>query len=130
MQIPIELSFRGMESSPAIAAEVRERAAKLERFFPRITSCRVIVEAAHHRHVKGTVYHVRVDITVPGREIVAEREPEPQRFQEDVYVAIRDAFDEARRELQDYARVRRGEVKAHAPREPADVGRANKRSPP
>jgi ribosome-associated translation inhibitor RaiA len=130
MQIPIEVSFRGMESSVSIADEVRDRAAKLERFYPRMTSCRVIVEAAHHRHVKGTVYHVRVDITVPGREIVAEREPEPQRFHEDVYLAIRDAFDEARRELQDYARVQRGEVKAHAPRAGEEIPRANKRSPP
>jgi cold shock CspA family protein len=59
------------------------------------------------------VYHVRVRVTVPGAELVAHDEPPPQRFHEDVYIAIRDAFDRVRRELEEQARERRQEVKSH-----------------
>jgi ribosomal subunit interface protein len=93
---------------------VRERAARLDRYYPRIMSCRVIVEASHRRsRTAGTVYHVRVHVTVPGGELVAHGEPPLQRFHEDVYIAIRDAFDQVRRELEDYSRRQRGDVKRH-----------------
>lgn len=124
-----------MPPSDAIEANIREKAAKLDLFYDRIMSCRVVVEAPHRHHHKGKLYHVRVDITVPGGELVIRREPrrlaEPAlRYQkvtggeqvenhdlskyaahEDIYLAIRDAFDAARRKLQDYARRRRGAVK-------------------
>ncbi|WP_370040798.1 HPF/RaiA family ribosome-associated protein [Sinorhizobium fredii] len=63
-----------MEPSASVEAAVRERIARLERFHKRITSCNVIVEAPHRHGRKGSIYHVRVDITVPGREIVVGRE--------------------------------------------------------
>lgn len=117
MVIPLEVTFRNMARSDAIEAAVRERAAKLDRFHSRIMSCHVIVEELHRRsRTAGTVYHVRVDVTVPGRELVAHKEPAPQRFQEDVYIAIRDAFDQMGRELEDYARRQRGDVKSHEER--------------
>ena len=65
MQIPLQLSFRGMEPSAAVELKVRERVAKLERFSDRITSCRVVVESPHRRHHQGKLFHVRVDLTVP-----------------------------------------------------------------
>jgi len=123
MVIPVEVCFRNMHPSEAIEAVVRERAAKLDRFHPHIVSCRVVIEAAYHRHAKGAVFHVRVDVAVPRHEIVTESEPPPQHFHDDVYVAVRDAFDEARRALQDDARRRRGDVKSHAPRPLARVTR-------
>jgi ribosomal subunit interface protein len=114
MMIPLELTFRNMGHSDAIEAAVRERAAKLERYYPRIISCRVIVEELHRReNAPGISYHVRVDVRVPGGEFVGDKEPPPQRFHEDVYVALRDAFDGVRRELEDHARRQRGEVKTH-----------------
>ncbi|KYF80022.1 hypothetical protein BE11_41520 [Sorangium cellulosum] len=114
MIIPAEVTFRNLERSDAIEAAVGERVAKLDRFYPRIMSCRVIVEASHRRaRTAGIVYHVRVDLTVPGGELVGQYEPPPQRFHEDVYIAIREAFDQVRRELEDYARRQRGDVKAH-----------------
>ncbi len=115
MVLPVEIRFRNMRSSEAIEAAVREHAEKLDRFHPRITSCRVMVEASHRRHEKGVVFHVRVDLTVPGRELCAHAEPTPHHFHEDVYIAIREAFDEIRRELQDDLRRRRGYVKGHEP---------------
>ena len=113
MQIPVEISFRGVPRWDRAETEVRKHAAELERFFDRITSCRVLIEAPHLHQQKGQLYHVRIDLTVPGREIVVKRDPVEHREHEDLYVAIRDAFHAARRQLQDYVRERRGLVKAH-----------------
>ena len=113
MQVPVEITFRGVPRWDRAEDEVRKRATELERFYDRITSCRVLVEAPRLRQQKGQLYHVRIDITVPGREIVAKREPAPHGSHEDLYLAIRHAFRAARRQLQDYVRERRGFVKRH-----------------
>ncbi len=78
-------------------------------------ACRVVVEAPHKHHHRGNIYHVRIDITVPDEELVVSRDPGQQQTHDDVYVAIRDAFKAARRQLEDYARKRRGDVKSHEP---------------
>ena len=114
MQIPVQITFRGMDPSPAIEERVRERAAKLERYFDRITSCRVNVEAPHLHQHKGKLFHVRVDITVPGVELVVNRNPADNHAHEDVYVAIRDAFRAAERQLDDHAKKKKGRVKNHS----------------
>jgi ribosomal subunit interface protein len=113
MQQPVQITFRHMGSSDAIEARIRERAEELERFFDRIISCRVVVECQRPRHRQGNLFSVRVDLQAPGREIVVGRDPEAQHAHEDVYVAIRDSFDAARRLLEDYVREGRGEVKMH-----------------
>jgi ribosomal subunit interface protein len=115
-----------MPPSEAIEAHIIEKSDVLERFCDTITSCRVIVEAPHRRHRTGKLYHVRVDITVPGEELVVKREPALHAAHEDIYVAIRDAFDAARRELQNYTRRRRGQVKA---RKSAPMARVSKLFP-
>ena len=113
MQLPLQITFRNMESSPAIEAKIRERAAKLDQYWDRITSCRVVVETPHrHRH-RGKLYHVRIDLTVPNGELVVGRMPAQRHAHEDVYAAIRDAFNAARRRLEDYVRRQRGVVKTH-----------------
>jgi cold shock CspA family protein/ribosome-associated translation inhibitor RaiA len=99
--------------SEAVEAAIREKAAKLDEFCDDIMSCRVMVESPHqHRH-KGKLYHLRIDLTVPGDEIVIRRDPREDSTHEDVYVVIRDAFDAAKRQLEDYVRRRRGDVKTH-----------------
>lgn len=113
MKLPLQVTFRNMDRSDAVAAEVREKAAKLDEFFPHIMSCRVVVEALNRRHHKGNLYHVGIDITVPGHELVVSRTPRDDHSHEDVYVAVRDAFDAAKRQLEDYARKLRGDVKHH-----------------
>ncbi|HHO68640.1 MAG TPA: HPF/RaiA family ribosome-associated protein [Gammaproteobacteria bacterium] len=115
MKLPLEIVFRNLEPSEAIEARVRERAEKLERFHQDIMSCRVVIETDHKHHHKGNLYHVRIDLTVPGAELVANRQPYKNHAYEDVYVAIRDAFDAIRRQLEDYVRRRRGHVKHHEP---------------
>lgn len=108
MRLPLQLSVRNMSLSEAAEADIREKAARLDSFYDQVMGCRVIVEAPHRHHRKGVLYNVRIDMTVPGSELVIKREPH-----EDLYVAIRDAFDAARRQLEDFARRRRGDVKTH-----------------
>ncbi len=117
MQIPVQVTFRNMDSSAAVEANVREKAAKLERYFDRIVSCRVVVESPHRRHHKGKLYHVRIDLGVPGKEIVVNHSGPKNHAHEDVYVAVRDAFNAAARQLEDHARKVRGDVKSHQVRE-------------
>ncbi len=113
MKLPLQVVFRNMEPSSAVEAKIRERAEKLDVYCDDIMSCRVMVEARHRHHHQGNLYHVRVDLKVPDAELVASREPDEHHAHEDVYVAIRDAFDAVRRQLEDYVRRRRGQVKEH-----------------
>jgi ribosomal subunit interface protein len=113
MDIPLQISFRNMDRSETVEAKVRERAARLENYFNHISSCRVVIEAPERRQRKGKLYHVRIEIGVPGTELVANRHPKDKHAHEDVYVAVRDAFDAARRQLEDYARKLSGRVKTH-----------------
>jgi ribosomal subunit interface protein len=114
MQLPLQITFRHMESSDAVAARIRERTQDLEHFFDRIMSCRVVVECRHPRRHQGNLFRVRVDLKVPGNEIVVGRDPAAHHAHQDVYVAIRDAFDATRRLLEDYVRRGRGDAKLHA----------------
>lgn len=108
MKIPLQLTTRRVSLSETAVAAIRKKAAKLEALFDNLVSCRVMVEAPHRHKHQGLLYNVRIDLTMPGRELVVKREPH-----EDIYVAIRDAFDAARRQLLSFARRQRGDVKAH-----------------
>ena len=112
MQLPLQVSFRHMGHSEAIEAVVREKAAHLGRYADHIMSCRVVVGPAGKHHQYGNLYEVRIDLTVPGEEIAVTREPGGHTDYRDIRVAVRDAFDSARRRLEDYVRRRRGFVKA------------------
>jgi ribosomal subunit interface protein len=111
MQVPLEIRFDNMPPSPAVETAIRERAAKLERFADRIVSCHVTVKAPHKHHQQGNLFGVTVDLRIPGGEAVASRRPDADHAHEDLYVAIRDAFKAARRQLQDRVRKQRGDVK-------------------
>jgi ribosomal subunit interface protein len=113
MQKPLQITYRRIDPSDAIESDIRERVAKLEQFCDNIIGCKVVIEASHHRHHQGNLFHVRIDLTVPGRELVVSREPSQHHAHEDAYVTVRDAFDEMRRQLEDYLRTRRGKVKTH-----------------
>ncbi|HYR05579.1 MAG TPA: ribosome-associated translation inhibitor RaiA [Gallionella sp.] len=111
MQIPLQLTIRDMEHSAALETHIRGKVEKLEEFFKHITSCRVVIEVPHKHHNQGKQFNVRIDIGVPGSEIVVNRD-----HAEDVYVALRDAFDAAKRRLEDYAHKIRGDIKTHESR--------------
>ena len=132
MKLPPTMTFRGVEHSPALEAEIRTRIDKLETYYRSIMGCRVLVELTQRHHEAGNRYHVRIDLTVPGEEIVVTHEAslrrtarrihavkvprvaEPDPARKHLRVAVREAFDIARRRLQDYARRQRGAVKVSA----------------
>jgi cold shock CspA family protein/ribosome-associated translation inhibitor RaiA len=113
MQLPLQITFKGIGQSDAIEASIREHAAHLEQFHDRITSCHVVVEEPQHRHHKGNLFRLRINLTLPGHTIVVNRDPGLDHAREDMGVAIRDAFNAAGRQIEDYARRRRGDVKSH-----------------
>ncbi|MDZ4289502.1 MAG: HPF/RaiA family ribosome-associated protein [Prosthecobacter sp.] len=131
MDSPLEVTFRHMDHSPAVEARVRDEAASLKRFFSRLGGCRVVIEAPHQHRKHGGGYHVGIALSVPGNDIVVNHEPslhgavtqsetgapqkhqKPQPDHKDIYVSIRDAFSAARRQLQDHARILRGDTKSH-----------------
>jgi cold shock CspA family protein len=111
--IPTQITFRKMRPSAAVEAQLRERTDALERYFPSIMACRVTVESAHRHHRKGRLFQIGVRLTVPGHEIVTNRSPTEHHAHEDIAVAIHDAFDAARRQLEDHLRHVQGKIKEH-----------------
>jgi ribosome-associated translation inhibitor RaiA len=144
MILPLQITFRNMKPSEAVAARIRDEASKLDTFCDNIMGGRVVIELPHKHRRRGDHYNVRIVLTVPGEEIVVKHAPsleaslrridaekrskssESQAAHKDVYVVIRDAFREARRQLQDFARRARGQIKAH---EPMPAGRVSKLFP-
>jgi ribosomal subunit interface protein len=113
MQVPLEITFRGLQHSDAVESRIREKAAKLEQFCEKIISCRVAVEAEHHHQHQGNLYKVRIDLSVPQRQIVVSRDHHDKQSHEDLYVALRDAFSAATRQIEEYTRIQRGDIKNH-----------------
>lgn len=107
MQVPLELSARRATLSPKIETDLRARVDKLERFYHRITRCRIAVEGPSNHHQEGGPWRVRIDIAVPGNELVADKESET------LNAAIQEAFVAAERQVEEFARKRRGEVKTN-----------------
>jgi cold shock CspA family protein/ribosome-associated translation inhibitor RaiA len=118
MQIPIQITSQNFPLPASIETEIRDRAEKLETYYDGIIRCRVVVDAPVGHHRSGGPYDVRITLTVPGSELVVNRQAA-----EDLPVAVRDAFDAMRRRLEDYARHQRGDVKSH---EMALQGRVSK----
>lgn len=113
MKLPVQVSFRNMDKSQWIEDLILEKASTLERYYKRIISCRVVVEIPHKRHHQGNPYLVRVDVSVPDKEIVVNRQTDENKEHQDMNATIRDAFESVRRQLEEYAEKRRGMVKTH-----------------
>ena len=144
MIIPLQITFRNIEPSEAVEKWIREEAAKLEEFYNHIMACRVVVELPNRRRRWGSLYHVRIDLTVPGGELVVKRQPslhrtiqqtgeptatkhrEVQVPHRELRQAVNDAFKEMGRRLQDYARRQRGDVKIHQPAARARISKDRK----
>jgi len=108
MELPLQITSRNFELTDVYREEIQEKANKLDQYYDRITRCRVVVETPHLHKNEGILYNVRIDITVPGAELVIKKEPH-----EDLTVAIRNSFDSAFRRLEEYAKKQRGDVKHH-----------------
>ena len=114
MQKPIEIGWRNVAPSDAVSSLIHEEAARLERASDRIVGCNVTLEAPsrHHRHT-GTQYRVRLEVSIPRGRIVVGRNPARTDAHEDLYAVVKQAFREARRQLEDRVRRLDGRVKAH-----------------
>ena len=114
MLVPVQITFRDMHPSEAIEAGVRGRVEQLERVFDRMTSCHVTIEKPHRHQHQGRLFHVHIDVILPGGEVVVGRDASEHHANVDPHVAVRDAFDVLRRRLEDHVRRQRGAVKTHA----------------
>ncbi|NUP13467.1 MAG: ribosome-associated translation inhibitor RaiA [Polyangiaceae bacterium] len=101
---PLQITFRGIEPLDSIRAYVEQRVAKLYSVHQHIQSCRVALESPHRHHHHGHHYRVRIDLTVPGDEIVVGCDPTKHRSHEDLYVAIDESVDQAVRALKERSR--------------------------
>ena len=111
MQSPVQVTFRDIPSSNALLAHVERRAAKLDTFFDRIHTCHVVVESPHRHHNKGQKFHCRIDLHLPGKELIVSKNPEEAK--EDAHAAIDDAFADAERVLEEFARLMQPDTKTH-----------------
>ena len=108
MEIGLQITARDIEVTDAIRADIEEKAGKLDKYYDRIMRCRVVLESPKRHQHEGKLYNVHIYMTVPGSELMVKRE-----LNKDLYVAIRDAFQAARRKLEDFARPQRFDVKHH-----------------
>ena len=106
--LTVQVTFKDIPNSQALETHIKEKAQKLTQFYQRINSCRVVVEVPQKHKHQGKLFSVNIDLTVPGKELAVTH-----KQNEDVYIAIRDAFHALERQLEKYARRRRGDVKVH-----------------
>src|SRR3546814_15789109 len=110
---PLEITVRNRDHADAVEAKAREKVAKLEQAYGRITSCRIMIEALNRQHTKGNLFHVTIEVGVPGKQVMVDRNSGRNQAHEEVYVALRDAFHAARRRLEEIGRAQCRERGCH-----------------
>ena len=111
---PVQITFRNMRPSLPLEDEIRARVAWLERYSPDLIGCRVLVEVPHRHRRHGRHVRVRIELSLPGEDAVVSHDTDIDAAHKHAVVAIHEAFDAARRRLEDFARLQRGDVKAHS----------------
>lgn len=106
--LPVQVTIRDIPSSVALEVLIRKRAEKLKQFHHNIINCRAVLEVPQKHKHQGKLFNVRIDVTVPGKKIVST-----YKYNQDVYVAIRDSFEAIERQLEEHVRKRKGNVKTH-----------------
>lgn len=114
--IDLKIQYRGIPESDAVSAAVWDHVEHLEKSFSQIMRCHVVISRPHRKLHQGAIYHVKIRLHMSGSSIIVDREPGINHAHEDVYVALRDAFLAARRQVEDYVRIRSGQVKEKAVR--------------
>lgn len=107
MQSPLRITMRDIPPSDAVEQHVRQHASKLERLCSTLTACHVTIETPHRHKTHGNHYRVRIDLSVPGSELVVARDPAARREHEDAYAAVDAAFEDAERMLKDHMQKKR-----------------------
>jgi len=109
MQVPIELSFHGCDHSDALEVDIKAHVAKIEEYYGRIMSCRVVVELPHKSHAQGKLFHINIDMSLPGAGHVNHNDRGKNPAHEDVHVAVRDAFNAIEHQVKRIVGKRRDE---------------------
>lgn len=104
----IQVTFRDIPYSKAVEDHIHDHAEKLSQYFERFIHCRVVLTIPQNHKHQGKLYNIRINLAVPSKELVVTRQQD-----EDIYIAIRDAFNALSRQIEDYIRKRRGDVKTH-----------------
>jgi hypothetical protein len=126
----VQITYRNLSASPDTDAKIHERVSWLTRYYPRIVGCHVVVDVPHRHHRHGAGVHVRVQVMIPGDDVIVNHEPavtvgvtedgaaepdgEKRRIQLEVDAAVQGAFDIARRQLEEGAQRQR-DAKRHSP---------------
>lgn len=115
MNFPVTISFHNMAPNPSetIRENVYHHAEKLQQYYAHIIACRVVIEDPHRHHYKGNLFKVNIELTFPNATLIANRASVENHAHEDVYVAIRDAFDAITGQLKTYRSKQRGKIKHH-----------------
>jgi|SRR5271163_1695590 len=108
MERPLQITSRDFVLTDAMRALIEERVQALEQYYERLTGCHIVIEAPVHHHRHGGPFSVQIDLRTPGAELAVTKQ-----HADDLAVAIREAFDAARRQLEDHLRELRGDVKPH-----------------
>lgn len=106
--LPVQITFKDIPVSSALETHIRKKAEKLSQFCHRINSCRVVIDMAQKNKHQGKLFHVRIDVKVPRKEFAVTK-----KYDQDVYVVIRDAFAAIERQLEEHSRKINGQVKRH-----------------
>lgn len=107
MKLPLQISFKNMKSDKHITELINEKAAKLDRLCQDIIQCRVTVAVPHRNHRTGNFYDMTIDISLPGKEIVVSRESQDEIENKDIRHVLKDGFEAAYRQVEEYNRMRR-----------------------
>ena len=110
---PVQIVFQKMRPSKAVQDDIKTRAYKLMRYCNRIMHCHVLVEIINRHHHQGKLFHICVDVHIPNMQLVVSRSSAENHAHEDVYVALRDAFDALGRQLKNYTLKQKGKQKHH-----------------
>jgi len=108
MQVPLQITMRNMEHSAAVEQRIRDKAEKLNQYSDQIISCQIVVEQGQAHRQNGALYNIRILLTMPRKELVVTNNE-----QENLYMAIRDAFNDMVRKIEDTARKMHGDIKHH-----------------
>ena len=115
MQIPLQITFRGLDRSEAVEAKIRDKVAKLEQMYERIISCRVVIDVLHKSSGSmqrvGEPFHVGIELAIPGSTIVVKRVPKDPKVNEDILAALKEAFTNVERQLKETLSRQRDELK-------------------
>jgi ribosome-associated translation inhibitor RaiA len=104
MAIEPEIHFHGLEKSEAVETRVREKVAKLQRHFTRMTSCRVVIDTPHRNTAKARMSRVKIEIGLPGRKpLIVTHEREGGQALDDLSLTLRDGFQASTRALDEVA---------------------------